>query len=63
MTLTLNAGMLKKVIALLQPKYVIPVHFGTFEHYVEPVSEIEKLKDVRINFLKPGMRIKLELEH
>jgi hypothetical protein len=32
-------------------------------HYVEPISEIKKIQDVRINFLKPGERIKLELEH
>jgi L-ascorbate metabolism protein UlaG (beta-lactamase superfamily) len=48
MTLTLNAAMLRKMIAVLHPKYLIPVHFGTFEHYVEPVSEIQKLEDKRI---------------
>jgi len=40
--------MLRKMIDVLHPKHVIPVHFGTFEHYVEPVSEIQKLEDKRI---------------
>jgi L-ascorbate metabolism protein UlaG (beta-lactamase superfamily) len=53
MTLTLNAAMLRKMIAVLHPKHVIPVHFGTFEHYVEPVSEIQKLEDNRIEILNP----------
>lgn len=52
MTLTLNAKMLQKMISALQPKIVIPVHYGTFEHYREPVEEIEKLQDPRIRLVK-----------
>ena len=56
MTLTLNARMLKKMITELTPRYVIPVHFGTFEHYREPVSEIQKLDDNRIIILQINNR-------
>jgi L-ascorbate metabolism protein UlaG (beta-lactamase superfamily) len=59
MSLTLNSKMLQKMIAELHPTYVIPVHYGTFEHYIEPVSEIEKLHDDRIKILRPGQHIKL----
>lgn len=52
MTLTLDAKMLQKMISALQPKMVIPVHYGTFEHYKEPVEEIEKLQDRRIKLAK-----------
>lgn len=54
MTLTLNSKMLRKMITKLDPKTVIPVHYGTFEHYVEPVETIEKIKDDRIKFVKTG---------
>ncbi len=60
MTLTLNANMLRKMISKLNPKAVIPVHYGTFEHYVEPVSKIEDIKDARIKFLKAGESVKLK---
>jgi L-ascorbate metabolism protein UlaG (beta-lactamase superfamily) len=54
MTLTLNSKMLRKMITKLDPKTVIPVHYGTFEHYVEPVETIKKIKDDRIKFVKTG---------
>jgi len=59
MTLTLNAGMLAKMIRELQPKVVIPVHFGTFEHYKEPVSKIKALNDERIKFVEVGSTLTL----
>ena len=59
MTLTLDSKMLKKMLYKLKPKMVIPVHFGTFEHYVEPVREIEKISDKRIKILKVGETISL----
>jgi L-ascorbate metabolism protein UlaG (beta-lactamase superfamily) len=40
MTLTLNSRMLMKMISKLNPEIVIPVHYGTFEHYKEPVDNI-----------------------
>jgi L-ascorbate metabolism protein UlaG (beta-lactamase superfamily) len=54
MTLTLNARMLHRFMEELQPHMVIPVHFGTFRHYREPIGEVLKLKDGRIHILKPG---------
>ncbi len=54
MTLTLNAKMLKKMIAKLNPTTVIPVHYGTFEHYKEPLEKIMNIKDDRIKFVKIG---------
>jgi len=59
MTLTLNSQMLKKLISELNPKIVIPVHYGTFQHYKEPVEKIEGLKDERIKLVKPGESIKI----
>ena len=54
MTLTLNAKMLKKLYKQIQPKMIIPVHFGTFEHYKEPVSVLKKLPIKHLKILKPG---------
>ena len=56
MTLTLNAKMLQKLQKQLQPKIIIPVHFGTFEHYKEPVSALKKLPIKHLKILKPGDR-------
>ncbi len=54
MTLTLNSKMLKKLIRELQPVKVIPVHYGTFKHYKEPVSKIKALQDSRIGIIPVG---------
>ena len=59
MTLTLNSKMLKKIIAKLNPKIVIPVHYGTFEHYKEPVEVIQEIGDQRIKLVGVGSRTKL----
>ncbi len=59
MTLTLNSNMLKKMITKLNPKTVIPVHYGTFEHYVEPVENIKNIKDDRIKIVKLGEIVKV----
>lgn len=52
--LTMSAGMLQEFMTLLQPKHCIPVHFGTFEHYVEPISEVEEQENNAIIILQPG---------
>ena len=54
MTLTLNAKMLKQFISKLNPSIVIPIHYGTFEHYHEPVEKIEALHDARIKIVAVG---------
>lgn len=59
MTLTLNSRMLKKMISKLNPEIVIPVHYGTFEHYKEPVENIKELNDERIKLVKVGSKTKL----
>lgn len=59
MTLTLNAKMLKQIISKLNPKLVVPVHYGTFEHYNESVIEIEKLNNEKIKLVKTGNSIQL----
>ncbi len=61
MTLTLNAKMLEKMIFKLNPKVVIPVHYGTFEHYKEPVECIEKINDNRIKIIKTGETYEINL--
>lgn len=60
MTLTLNSKMLSKLIDDLQPVKVIPVHYGTFEHYKEPVDSILALGDDRIKVIKFGQKIVIE---
>ncbi len=60
MTLTLNSKMLKKLNDDLHPKTVIPVHYGTFEHYKEPVDSILALRDNRIKVIKVGQKMKIE---
>lgn len=56
MTLTLNSKMLKRIIAKLNPKLVIPVHYGTFEHYHEPITTIKAINDERIKLVKVGSK-------
>ena len=63
MTLTLNAEMLKKMIAKLHPRLVIPVHFGTFEHYKEPVEKLREIPDKRIKILTPDDKVHLQFEN
>jgi len=63
MTLTLNSKMLEKMISKLNPKIVIPVHYGTFEHYNEPVEKIKELDDERINIVNIGTKTKLKLNN
>lgn len=54
MTLTLSSKMLQKLITKLNPKMVIPVHYGTFEHYVEPLEKIQAIDDTRIKIISVG---------
>ena len=54
MTLTLNSDMLKKIIKKLNPEIVIPVHYGTFEHYKEPIKKIKEINDERIKVVGVG---------
>lgn len=53
-TLTLSAKMLKTMIDILSPKLCLPVHFGTYSHFLEPITEVEKLQRDNIIILKPG---------
>jgi len=61
MTLTLNSEMLKKMIVKLNPKIVIPVHYGTFEHYKEPVDFIKEISDNRILIVEPGSKTEVKI--
>ncbi len=63
MTLTLNSKMLKNMIFELRPKIVIPVHYGTFEHYKEPVENIKELNDERIRIVKVGSKVELKIKN
>lgn len=60
MTLTLNSKMLAKLMDKLDPEIVIPVHYGTFEHYKEPVERIKKLNDNRIKTVEVGSRTNIK---
>jgi len=61
MTLTLNARMLERMIARLHPRLVVPLHYGTFEHYREPSEKIEALARPEIMMLSPGREVRLPL--
>jgi len=61
MTLTLNSKMLQKLMSKLDPEMVIPVHYGTFEHYKEPVEKIEELNDDRIKIVEVGSKTTLKI--
>ncbi len=61
MTLTLNSKMLKKIIYKLNPGIVIPVHYGTFEHYKEHADKIKEISDERIMMVEVGSKIKIEI--
>ena len=54
MTLTLNAAMLVKMIRDVKPRFVFPVHYGTFDHYMETADAIRAMNDQRIIFVQPG---------
>lgn len=62
MALTLSAQMLRQMKELLQPQVTIPVHFGTFEHYVEPIAKVAAWCDETIRILAPGQRCPLTLK-
>ena len=59
--LTLTARMMKRMKNIINPKVTIPVHFGTFSHYMEPISEVEKWQDPSVKILKPGEEIIINL--
>lgn len=61
MTLTLNAKMLQKLSTALQPAHIIPVHYGTFQHYREPVEQIAKLNNPKIHIIEVGSKTELKL--
>jgi N-acyl-phosphatidylethanolamine-hydrolysing phospholipase D len=63
MTLTLNAKMLEKMISKLNPEFVIPVHYGTFKHYKEPVERIKEINDERIKIVNIGTKTKLKINN
>lgn len=61
MTLTLNSEMLKKLIQKINPKVVIPVHYGTFEHYKESVEFISGINDNRIKIVEVGSKSEIKI--
>jgi L-ascorbate metabolism protein UlaG (beta-lactamase superfamily) len=62
MCLTLSADMLRMLKERLEPQVTIPVHFGTFEHYVEPIEKVEAWHDGTVRILAPGQQCQLALE-
>jgi N-acyl-phosphatidylethanolamine-hydrolysing phospholipase D len=58
MTLTLDAEMLQKMIAELDPTMVLPVHYGTFAHYREPAEKMQEIEDERIKMVAVGGKMK-----
>jgi N-acyl-phosphatidylethanolamine-hydrolysing phospholipase D len=60
-TLTLSASMLKRLMKLLDPAVTIPVHFGTFAHYAEPIDVIQSWNDEAVRILSPGETVRFDL--
>jgi len=60
-TLTLSATMLNRIQAIVKPELTIPVHFGTFEHYVEPISKVTEPPTGSLVTLSPGQTYRGEL--
>jgi len=54
MTLTLSSKMLQRMAEKLQPKWIVPVHFHTFDHYVEPIDKVRAWADESMVILAPG---------
>ncbi|MFH1853329.1 MAG: MBL fold metallo-hydrolase [Candidatus Neomarinimicrobiota bacterium] len=52
--LTLDAAMLRKFIADLDPRFVMPVHYGSFSHYKEPISRLTEMALSRVYLAVPG---------
>lgn len=40
---TLSAAMVSRIVELIQPEAIVPVHFGTFNNYVEPIETLAAL--------------------
>jgi len=49
------------MITKLNPDIVIPVHYGTFEHYKEPVEKIREIGDKQIRIVAVGSKTKIIL--
>ncbi len=58
--LTLTSLMIQKFNKVLQPKWIIPVHHGTFSHYNDPVSNLQEKSLPLIN-ISPGESKRLDL--
>lgn len=52
--LTLSAASLKLLIGTINPEIILPVHFGTFSHFAEPIAELARENDPRIRILQEG---------
>ena len=59
MTLTLSSKMLQRMAERLQPKWIVPVHFHTFDHYVEPIDKVRTWADESMVILAPGESARL----
>ncbi|MCK4365587.1 MAG: MBL fold metallo-hydrolase [Thermoplasmatales archaeon] len=59
--LTLNARMMRRMKRIINPEITIPVHFGTFSHYCEPISKVDQWNDPSIKILSPGENITINL--
>ncbi len=51
------------MIKILNPKTVVPVHYGAFEHYKEPIENSKNINDERIIFVEVGNKIELKLKN
>jgi hypothetical protein len=46
---------------IIDPEIIILVYFGTFSHYSEAISVVEKWNDDSVKILEPGEEIELNI--
>lgn len=52
--LTFTVNTLQPIIDTLKPDIILPVHFGTFSHFYESKTDVEKWADERIKIFSEG---------
>jgi len=52
--LTMNVKMMERMRRLITPRITIPIHYGTFGHYSEPVESVRAAALGETALLEPG---------
>jgi L-ascorbate metabolism protein UlaG (beta-lactamase superfamily) len=57
--ITNNKNDIIELTGILNPKIIIPVHWGTFTHYMEVLEPCDFEQDKRIKLVKPGVQVEI----